>query len=442
MSEMLGSKDDMKAMVKELITRLNGGENHDQVKEEFKNIVRELSPQEVARIESEMIKGRMPREVIHELCDVHLEPLKDALQGPVPLIPESHPLRILLGEHREFLKAATQLRIHAQKIKEAGTLDDVATNITVIRGIIDEFKKEELHYQREENVLFPYLEKHGVTQPPAIMWADHDRIREMKKGITRLLDEMSQVSEKEFNEFGAMFLETVQLYHETITSHFHKENNILFPASVQLVERREWRDISKQFDDIGYFKVLPPEPTGGVDVGDSEGGNGDVDSDGNGDSESADISEGGGKMGGKDEVGEKEKRNDEITFLSGSIRMHEIEPILNSLPIDMTFVDKDDKVRYFSLGKDRIFIRTNAIIGREVANCHPPKSLHVVSEIVSDFKSGKRDSAEFWLNLDGKMVYIRYYAVRDKKGEYLGTVEVSQDITDIQKITGEKRILD
>ena len=131
-----------------------------------------------------------------------------------------------------------------------------------------------------------------------------------------------------------------------------------------------------------------------------------------------------------------------ITFEIGSLSKEEIESIFNSLPVNISFVDKDDTISYFSPYKDRIFIRTKEVIGRKVQQCHPQKSLHVVNKILEDFKSGKRDVAEFWINFKGRLIHIRYFPVRNKNGEYLGCIEVTQDITDIKKIEGEKRLLD
>ena len=129
-------------------------------------------------------------------------------------------------------------------------------------------------------------------------------------------------------------------------------------------------------------------------------------------------------------------------FETGELSRKEIEAIFNNLPVDITFVDREDKVRYFSQTKDRVFPRTKAIIGREVQKCHPQKSVHIVNKILEDFKSGKRDVAEFWINLKERQIYIRYFAVRDKEGNYLGCLEVTQDITELKKIEGEKRLLD
>jgi len=129
-----------------------------------------------------------------------------------------------------------------------------------------------------------------------------------------------------------------------------------------------------------------------------------------------------------------------IQLETGAFEAEELEAMLNTLPVDITFVGKDDTVRYFSQSKDRLFARTKAVIGKKVQQCHPQKSVDKVQQILDDFRSGKRDVAEFWLNMDAKLVYIRYFAVRNKDGNYLGTLEVSQDIAPIKKIEGEKRL--
>jgi len=133
---------------------------------------------------------------------------------------------------------------------------------------------------------------------------------------------------------------------------------------------------------------------------------------------------------------------DVIDLDTGELNQREIKAIMNTLPIDVTFVDKDDTVRHFNRPEERIFPRTKSVIGRRVQMCHPQKSLHVVNRILQDFREGKRDVAEFWINVKGRLIYIRYFAVRDRNGEYLGTLEVTQDITEIKKIEGEKRLLD
>jgi hypothetical protein len=138
---------------------------------------------------------------------------------------------------------------------------------------------------------------------------------------------------------------------------------------------------------------------------------------------------------------EKPGREGIIHFETGALSKEEVEAILNTLPVDVTFVDKDDTVRYFNRSEERIFVRTKAVIGRKVQQCHPQKSIHIVNRILEDFKSGREDVAEFWINFKGRLIHIRYFAVRDRNGEYLGCLEVTQDITDIKRIEGEKRLL-
>ncbi len=125
-----------------------------------------------------------------------------------------------------------------------------------------------------------------------------------------------------------------------------------------------------------------------------------------------------------------------------TIDIKAIEAVFDTLPVDITFVDDTDAVRYYSRGDERIFKRSPSVIGKKVQNCHPKQSLDKVEQVVSDLKKGRRDMAEFWIELKGRKIYIRYFPVKDKNGKYLGILEVSQDITDLQKIEGEKRLLD
>ena len=130
-----------------------------------------------------------------------------------------------------------------------------------------------------------------------------------------------------------------------------------------------------------------------------------------------------------------------LQFETGSLSKEEVDAILESLPVDVTFIDRGDSVKYFSKFGKRIFARPKAVVGRKVQLCHPKKSVHVVNSILEAFKTGEKDVAEFWIQLNNRTIHIRYFAVRNRNGEYLGTVEVSQDITDIKKIEGEKRLL-
>jgi PAS domain S-box-containing protein len=213
-----------------------------------------------------------------------------------------------------------------------------------------------------------------------------------------------------FDEFKKELAEVAKPLCTLLPSHFYKENNILFPVTVQSASIEEWIEARKEFDEIGYCCFTPPSATV--------------------------------KMQVEEERKTKPLSGEALEFENGNLSKEEIEGILDRIPIDISFVDKNDSVKYFNKAEKRIFVRTKSVIGRKVQMCHPQKSVHIVNKIVESFKSGKKDSAEFWITMGDRLVHIRYFAVRDKNGEYMGTMEVTQDLTDIKKIEGEKRLLD
>lgn len=393
-------------MLKELIKALHAGAHPDEVKERFKEALEDIGPQEISKVEEELIEEGMPREEVRKLCDVHLAVFRESLEREKTLAPVGHPIYILMEEHKVILQTATELKDIAQKIKEAKDFTSVSREMEQLRHIEEHLKDSESHYVREENVLFPYLEKHGVTQPPAIMWMEHDQIRELKKNLYRVIDAHQGMV---FQDFAKQLEEAAISSADILSSHIYKENNILYPTALKVITENEWKDVRKQFDELGYC-CFTPESARGV-------------------AEEFEMPAPETKVEGK------------ILFETGDLSKGELEAILNALPVDITFVDKEDTVRYFNQPKERLFPRAKAVIGRKVQQCHPQKSIHLVNQILSDFKTGKRDSAEFWINLGEKKVYIRYFAVRNKAGRYLGTLEATQDITEIKKIEGEKRLL-
>jgi len=397
---------DKKRILKELIKKLHQGASPQEVKKEFQEAFKDVTPTAIAQAEEELIKEGMPREEIHRLCDVHIAAFRESLERQETLAPEGHPIHILMEEHKILLGFAARLKDLSGKMKTKSDFGSVANEVEQLRELERQLKDSESHYLREENVLFPYLEKHGITQPPAMMWMDHDKIREMKKNLYTLVDSHERLV---FQDFVKQLEESAISLAEMLSSHFFKENNILFPAGLKVIEENEWSEIRRQFDDLGYPSSTPESARaafGGVETPASE----------------------------VEVVGA-------LTFDTGSMSKDEIEAIFSALPVDITFVDKDDTVRFFSQTKERIFPRTKAVIGRKVQQCHPEKSIHIVSQILEDFRAGLREVAEFWINVEGRLIHIRYFPVRDKRGDYLGCVEVTQDITDIKKIEGQKRLL-
>ena len=407
---MSGKIEDKKMMLKEAIKQLHAGASPQEVKERFRQVLEGIIPVEIAQIEQELVKEGMPREEIQKLCDVHMAVFREQLEKQKLDIPLGHPISILMEEHKIMLQIAEKLNTITNKIQQISDTSYVGEEIHNLEHIAVDFLDAEKHYLREENVLFPNLEKHGITEPPAIMWMEHNQIREKKKQLSQLIENYNAIS---FQDFKRQLGETAESLNSLLPSHFFKENSILFPTALRVITDEEWKEIRKEFDEIGYCCFTPPHLTATLQ---------------------------------REEVKKEEKAvaalEGILQFETGTLSKEELEALLDSLPVDITFVDKEDAVKYFSKAEKRVFVRTKAIIGRKVQLCHPQKSIHIVNKIVEAFKKGKKDVAEFWIPMNNRLIYIRYFAVRDKNGRYLGIIEVTQDITDIKKIEGEKRLLD
>jgi DUF438 domain-containing protein len=241
------------------------------------------------------------------------------------------------------------------------------------------------------------------------MWSTDDDIRDGLKKTDAFL------ASKEKNGSAAKLIDdVVKPMLQAMNDMIYKEEHVLFPMAADTLTEDEWAEVHQQSDGVGYTLTEPSREwkPARVQV----------------EAHSAPMPV---------EPGEAS-----VSLDTGALTPRQINAMLKSLPIDITFVDRENVVRYFSASKDRVFLRTPAIIGRRVEKCHPPESVHVVEKIVEDFKSGKRTHADFWINMGGKLVYIRYFAVHDDDGKYLGVAEVTQDITEIRKLEGQKRLLD
>lgn len=256
--------------------------------------------------------------------------------------------------------------------------------------------------------MFPYLEKYGIYGPTKVMWGVDDGIRAMIKEAKAALSQYNGQAE----DIGVMLTNIIQEVNEMI----FKEENILLPMALDKLTEDEWVKIARESDEIGFCLTAPEQewiP------------------------ERADEPEGAAVQ--SEAVGESPQGF--IRFETGLLSLHQLETVLNHLPVDLTFIDENDVVRYFSHGKERIFARTKAVIGRTVQNCHPPQSVHVVEKLLEDFKAGRKDAEDFWIAIKDKFIYIRYFAVRDEAGRYMGTLEFTQNIAPIRALEGQKRIL-
>ncbi len=424
--------------LKNLIRRADKNpEELERLKEEIKSVIKELKPVEIAIVENELAKeDGISVERIRKICDVHFELMEEFLNEE-PTVEPWHPIYISMKEHERILEMLKQLKDLVYTASKSPSFE----TLIAIGKLTEELKKIELHFQKQEYGIFPYVEKYGVEQPPKVMWSEHDTMRAIIKEFAKIIEnrDVERLKTEGVNI-------TTQLL-EMFMMHMHKENHILFPTALSLVSENEFKQIRKTFDEIGYCCYFP-EP---IDLEKTqEKASIDTPSEKPAQiekllkayNELKSLLEEMGVLTQENTTPNPLSSHGRINLPSGSFSIEELTYLLNTLPIDITFVDKNDEVRYFSEGKERIFLRTRDVIGRKVQNCHPPKSVHIVEKILRDFKSGKRDHADFWIKLGEKYVLIRYFAVRNEKGEYLGTLEVTQDIAPIQKITGEKRIYD
>jgi hypothetical protein len=409
---MTESSQNRKKILKELIKQLHSGVQPQEIKERFKNVLEGVTPLEISRIEQELIQEGMPREEIRRLCEVHLTVFREQLEKQSSKTFPEHPIHILMEEHKIMLQLSEKLTNVANRIQTVNNLNFAHNDLEKLKHIAKDFQDSEKHYLREENVLFPYLEKHGITEPPTIMWMEHNQIREKKKQLHSLVENYNNIS---FVDFQKQINEIAAFLNNMLSNHFFKENKILFPAAQRVIDNDEWKEIRHEFDEIGYCCFTPPQLI---------------------------ASPSQTKMVQKIKPQAILPKKNVLQFETGALSKDEIEAVLNTLPIDITFVDKNDMVKYFNKAEERIFVRTKAVIGRKVQLCHPQKSLHIVNKILNAFKTGEKDAAEFWIQKDNRLIHIRYFAVRDKHGKYIGTLEVTQDITELKKIEGERRLLD
>lgn len=401
MSELINNREHRQELLKEVIKELHEGKSVQEVKEKFASVIEGTSPIEISQMEVALVKEGLPIEEIQYLCDVHAEVFKGTLEeihhpDQVP----GHPIYTFKKENEAIKKLIEEdIKAHLEDFLK----DDSKDNVLNLVGDINLLWDIDKHYSRKENLIFPYLEKYGVTAPPKVMWGVDDEIRAKLREIKLNLKNYTGNKEKLAEDINGA---TAQ-----INEMIFKEENILFPMSLETLTEDEWISIYHDSDEIG-FTIIAPEKEW--------------------------------KLKRVDLVKEEQQtvsHDGAIRFETGILSHKELNFMLNSIPGDFTFVDKDNIVKYFSNSKDRFFARTKAIIGRTVENCHPPASVHVVEAIVDSFKSGEKDSETFWINMGGKFVVIQYFAIRDENGEYLGTLEFSHDATEIRSLEGEKRLM-
>lgn len=407
MSELINNREYRKQVLKELIGELHKGKTIDEVKPRFEELIEGgVTTAEITEMEAALVAEGLPVEEIQRLCDVHAAVFKGSIENihksANPAEIPGHPVNIFFLENRAIEDLIVTIEDNLALFKS----EDSKAVVKNLKENFDKLWEIDKHYARKENLLFPYLEKYGISTPPKVMWGVDDDIRDDIKAVMNLLKDYSGNKEE--------VIEKAEYALERVNEMIFKEESILFPLAIDTLSEDEWLQVHKSSKEIGYTLIKPRAKwvTARVDVEEKAR-----------------------------EEGEEPSNDGYVDFDAGIMTPEEINAVLNTIPIDLTFVDKDGIVKWFSMGKERIFARPKTVLGRRVENCHPPASVHVVEKIVEDLKSGKKDHEDFWIRMGERFVYIRYFAVRDKKGKFLGVLEVTQDIKPIQEITGEKRLL-
>ncbi len=312
--------------------------------------------------------------------------------------PQGHPVRVYLEEN-----------ILIKELFEQLFKVDIKADFQLFFNLFNQLSQVEKHFARKENQLFPYLEKYGWTGPSQGMWAFHDQIREEIKFVRK------DIEEKNFDNV----LNSLITVFNSLTHLISVEENRLLPNAMNLLNEDDWKEMYEGDCEIGWMFATPPARY--PEVQEEEYIHPSLDT------KKRELSF---------------SLEDRTHFDEGYLTMQQVNFIFKYLPVDITYVDENDKVVFYNRGDDRVFPRSAGIIGREVKFCHPPKSVDQVLKILEEFKAGRQDTAEFWIEFKGKFVHIRYFAIRDDEKNYKGVIEMSQDVTEIRALEGQKRLLD
>ncbi len=413
MSEYINNVSMRKETIKNVLKQLHEGKSIEEVKAEFGGLASEVSYMEIAEIEQMLIQEGMPVSEIQNLCDVHVAFFRDQLDDQrAPETLSGHPVHTFRAENDRL----TALLDEMNAILAQGNGSGGLSTLDLFSQKLEELLQIDRHYLRKENLLFPYLEKYGFTGPSKVMWGLHDQIRKQLKGIRALIQSSPLTAAA---RLGTQFAEVDSDLREMV----YKEAKILFPASLERLIETDWLAIRSQEHEFGYFQYTPGNDWGVYRA-------------------AAATKNTEASVASTSPTSQAAATAGELPLDTGLLALDQINLMLKHLPVDVTYVDEHDTVRYFSQSRERIFDRTPSIIGRAVQNCHPPQSVDKVQRILDDFRAGKRETADFWIQMGPRFILIRYFALRDPSGNYRGTLEVSQDATWIRSLEGERRLLD
>ncbi len=405
MSEYINNQTQRQETLKGIIRQLHAGASVEDVKAQFAELLAGVGGDEIVRIEQALVGEGLDPDQIKPLCDVHVAVFRESLDDQTdPQTIPGHPVFTFRAENLAVGRVLDNVRAALDSYKASPS----EATLQAARESVRKLQEYEKHYLRKENILFAYLERYDFSGPSQVMWAVHDDIRALWKKLSALLDAGPG---EDFAGFAAQLDETFALLDQTLRDMIYKEQKILFPAAMARLSEADWGEIRAQEGEIGYCYIAAGRQwQARVDPREAE-------------------AQAGAAPEGL------------IPLNVGTLSAEQISMMLSALPVDITFVDENDEVRFFSQTRERVFPRSPAIIGRKVQNCHPPQSMNRVQRILDDFRAGVRNVAEFWISMHGMFVHIRYFALRDAAGAYRGTIEVTQNIAPLRALEGERRLL-
>lgn len=428
----------------EILSLLHNGGSFEEAKKLFEEEFDGVDVTEIITAEKTLIRGGLDPSEIQKLCNIHAAVFKGSINEIHHSNEEhaqpGHPVQVLKLENQVLQSLlADEIDGLMEKIKKGDWLVAKEKLNAALRDLLQIDK----HFARKETLIFSYMEKYGITAPPQVMWGVDDEIRQMAKEIIDYLN-----SEKvAYNPLAERWEKLKNEIEEMI----FKEEEIMVPMILDVFSLSDWMQIAEDSQEIGYAFIPEPilwkagpdalakekerEPLRQLAIQKVKDATEEI---------KAGLDQESAITVTEEYEWEKDVQNgqDQVIFPTGILQIDQLLAVFQALPVDLTFVDHEDKVRFYSETGDRVFPRTKSVIGREVVNCHPPKSMHLVEKILTDFRNRSRTHADFWIDMNGRKIYIRYFALFDENENYLGCLEVTQDITQIQQLEGQNRLLD
>ena len=467
------SRDQRVQVLKDILLRLHHGASPDSVEADFQAHFSDVSPIEVSLMEHELMNGDhgVGFEDVMKLCTVHAKVMAAGVQGKE--VPDSqqegHPVWIFKQENLALQAGLHRIQRLLDALESAESqgqdLDPgLLRGLTRQYQLLDQFQR---HYRRKEELFFPIMESYGHDAPPKVMWGVDDQIRDLfdlaKEALKGLVDHAGDAS-------VAQVLTTYQAFVQEFKDMIFKEEAILIPLLLSLFSEDDWLAIAKDSPEFGYAIIQPDKEwvPSRVQFG-AQGENGEPAGAGRGaeaqnegsagasaDAPASAIQPGPTAKPVADSVSDSASNSAadsttspapnpeaDLPFGGGYLSLKEANLILNHLPFEITFIDKNDLFKYFNTSiaiENKLFPRVPSAIGRHVKMCHPPRSLDMVMTLIDDLKHKRRTSESMWFHRsDGRFAYVTYIGVFDDQDQYMGVLEYVHDIAPLLDLGPDKR---